>query len=1002
VSVTHVPGQECHPCDRAHTTSVPSVPLWFSGPPSPCYNGGMRGAAGDDSDRDSLRAAEELRESLFDAFLDAVREGRDEPAAAFLARHGVSDTTLIGRLEAIRGARGSFPAGADPWIGKMLGDFRIDALLGEGGMGIVYRAHDCSLGRDVALKLLRPEVAGAAAAQARFEREARAIARLRHPNIVSLLSIGAADGVRYIAMELVDGRPLDELMAEALTRGDAPATSVAPVATQRVVRWARDIADALACAHAHGIVHRDVKPSNVLITSDDRALLVDFGIARATDLDGRRPVTLTDAFIGSPYAMAPERIGTVRSGALTDDPISDVYGVGILLWECLAGRPPFAAESLERLFQAVLHDEPPRLRTIVPSVSRDIETVTMKAMEKEQARRYPTAAALRDDLDALLAFRPIAARPDGVVGSLLRKAQRHRTLIASVSGAILITAALLLAQAAGVRVEREHAAQQALSEADLHIGQLREAMASTLAVEARHAALAPRRLDRYLTGEEDRELEVLEQDVRAHRADRDAHVDRALELLIAAERLGADPAKSRHLRRALYVAQYEDATRRDDDATAATLKRLVREADPEGAETASLDRGAIIDCQIEPADAAIYLYQVVDERTVVAGGEPRLVPAPFRTPMKLPAGSWAVEVLGNGVALRAGDMLTAIGADTIASLANRDRPTISLAGAQAVTRVEDAGPTSISLDARDRSLPIRLTTRPTPRLASARIAQGETQTTVGDYLLLAEAPGRQTIRCTLHSDRGARLPVRLTLPMADSAPPGFVPIVRLSQPTVTTWMMEREVTIAEYLEFVNDPASLEAIEASKETVIVPRSLVEGVHSQRDESGRYLLPEGWLPDWPALGLSWEDAHAYAAWKTAQGTSRGERWVYEMPTFEEWMQACGHTSGCTYLTGPAWRPKWVASVFANPRATPMSVLSKPRDESLLGVRDLSGSVSEYVDDWWREDANHRRHAGGGWAFGDPGTFEVFAGNGMPPRSPADTVGVRLVVRAKERTP
>lgn len=962
----------------------------------PCYNGGMGGAAGDESDRDALRAAEELRESLFDAFLDAVSEGRDEPAAEFLARHGVSDTTFVARLEAIRGARGAFPAGEDPWLGRSLGGFRIDSLLGEGGMGIVYRATDLALERQVAIKLLRPEVAGAAAAQARFEREARAIARLRHPNIVSLLSIGAAEGVRFIAMELVDGRPLDELIAEARGRNE-------PIAPQRIVRWARDVADALQCAHDHGIVHRDVKPSNVLVTAaDDRAMLVDFGIAREPGRAGNRAVTLTEGFIGSPYAMAPERIGVRRAGALPDDPISDVYGVGVLLWECLAGRPPFEAPTLERLLHAILNEDPPRLRSIAPRISADLETVTMKAMEKDSLRRYPTAAALRDDLDALLAFRPIAARPDGILRALLRRARRRRTLIATVGLAIVAASALLILQRSALIRDRERNAEEALREASVHVDRLHDAIEAAFDVESRYAVVAPRRLERFLSDAEDRELDSLDAEVLRRRRERDAHVDRTLELLAAAERLGAAPAEVTRVRRSLHVAQFEDARRRRDDAAAGTLRRLVRESDPDGSVTAELERGARLEISVDPPDAAAYLYRIVEEREVTPDGEPRLVPAPFRTPSSLPAGGWAIEVLGDGESLRAHDCLVGVGGHRVADLGREPGASATLADASTAERVTDGGVETVSLGARDRALPCRLTTRPMPRIAAARLTEPSIETAVGDYVLALDAPGRETVRIPLRSDRRDVQTFHVVLPRPDEAPAGFLPIFTSASSAIDCWMMEREVTMGEYLEFVNDPTSLSAIEASGSTVIVPRSLVEGVHCPRRADGGFALPPDWTNEWPALGISWNDASAYAAWLTRRGQSRGESWTYELPTFTEWMQACARTASATFITGSAWRPKWIASVFATERATPLPVMRMPRDESTIGVHDLMGSVSEYVDDWWREDVGHRRHAGGAWAFGDPDQFRSYAGNGRPATSPSDTVGIRLVVRRHRAPP
>ncbi|MBL9121291.1 MAG: protein kinase [Phycisphaerae bacterium] len=954
--------------------------------------------ASDAPDRDPERATDEDRESLFDAFLDAISEGRDEPAMAFLARHGVRDTSLAGRLEAIRGARGTFPAGQDPWLGKTLGGFRIESLLGEGGMGLVYRAVDVALERLVAIKLLRPEVAGASTAQARFEREARSVARLRHRNIVSLLSIGSADGVRYLAMELIEGRPLDEIVREARESGR-------PLAPQRVVRWARDIADALQCAHDSDIVHRDVKASNVLIAAeDDRAMLVDFGIARARDgaSGSDRPITISESIVGSPYAMAPERIGAKQEGALPDDPVSDVYGVGILLWECLAGRPPFDAASIERMFVAILHEDPPRLRSVAANISRDLETVTMKAMEKSPLRRYPSAAALRDDLDALLTFRPIAARPDGALRSLVRKTRRHRALLSVAAVAVLVAAVLLIAQRVSIDRERRVSADETLREAASHVTSLKAAVDAALAVESRRAALAPSRFERHLSAEEDRELEGLEHEVALRRLERDAHVDRALELLAAAERLGSDPARLLRVRQGLYIAQYEDARRREDVAAAATLRRLIREHDPDGTVIAALERGTHFDIVVDPPNASLYLFRLVDARDLDPDAEPRLVPAPYRTPMELPAGTWALEALSAGPRIREHDCIVALDGVRIADVAlvAPSDGQAWLSHTTTVERVTDSGTEVVTLEEADRAVRCKETTRPMPRIASARLEATSIQPSVGDYVLVADAPGYQTTRLAVRSVRNQRGPLRIMLPAAGDAPPGFLPL-----PTrwpIDTWIMEREVTVTEYLAFVNDPKTLEAIRASNESILVPRSGVEGVHCIRGADGLYRIPPDWQAQWPALGISWDDAVAYATWRTEQAAAAGEPWTFALPRFDDWMAACAVATGSEFITGSQWRPKWASSVFSHERPTPSPVLAFPRDESVLGVRDLIGNVSEYVDDWWREDVGHRKHAGGSWAYGDLLSFRVYFANGRPTNSPSDTVGLRLVARRRSQAP
>src|SRR5262245_26086125 len=337
-------------------------------------------------------------ESAFDEYLRAAVRGDAEDLAAFCARHGDVSGDLRRRIEAFQAAIDA-PA-AKPLPFERLGDFRLVSRFGEGAMGVVYLAEQISLGRRVALKVIRPERSGLASAEARFQREAQALARLRHPHVVTVFAAGEDRGVRYLAMELVPGRGLDEALAEAQARGET-----IPVPT--ALRWAAQIARALECAHAAGIVHRDVKPSNVRIAADGRALLLDFGLAR--DLESGA-LTATSDFRGTPYYASPEQ---VEPGRGEIDARTDVYGLGALLYECLTGRPPFVGETTEQVFHLILSKEPRSPREIQRAVTRDVETVVLTAMEKEPARRYATAAELADDLEALLEVRPIRARPAG-------------------------------------------------------------------------------------------------------------------------------------------------------------------------------------------------------------------------------------------------------------------------------------------------------------------------------------------------------------------------------------------------------------------------------------------------------------------------------------------------------------------------------------------------------------------------------------------------------------
>lgn len=281
---------------------------------------------------------------------------------------------------------------------RTLGDYELIRKLGQGGMGIVYLAHQRSLDREVALKIIRPERTGSAPAQARFLREAQAIARLKHPHIVTVYDYGEEGETAYLAMEFVHGRGLDEVLRSYGERNEA-------LPVKQSLQWGLQIAEALTAAHEHGVIHRDVKPSNILITPDRGALLVDFGLARDTKAAS---LTADGEFRGSPYYASPEQVNFNRGGI---DARTDIYSLGATLYECLAGIVPFQGETTEQIFLQILQYEPEGLRKRRPWIPRECETVVLKALEKAKQRRYPDASGFASDLQALLENRPVAARP---------------------------------------------------------------------------------------------------------------------------------------------------------------------------------------------------------------------------------------------------------------------------------------------------------------------------------------------------------------------------------------------------------------------------------------------------------------------------------------------------------------------------------------------------------------------------------------------------------------
>jgi eukaryotic-like serine/threonine-protein kinase len=315
------------------------------------------------------------------------------------------------------------------WSGPF-GDYQVLRLLGRGGMGVVYEARHVGLGRVLALKMIVEGRLAPAEDLRRFRREAEAAAHLDHPNIVPIYEVGEHDGRPYFSMKLVDGGSL----ASYSGRPEAD-----PSGSARLVAI---VARAVDYAHRRGILHRDLKPSNILLDRRGVPHVADFGLARRAGADGAS--TVADAIIGTPAYMAPEQAEGRREAVTTS---ADIYGLGAILFELLAGRPPFRGESALDILRQVREREPDRPRSIRPGIPRDLETICLKCLEKEPGRRYDSAEALADDLDRWLEGRPIAARRAWLVERICKWARRRPT------AAALLLACMIAAVAAAVAAQ---------------------------------------------------------------------------------------------------------------------------------------------------------------------------------------------------------------------------------------------------------------------------------------------------------------------------------------------------------------------------------------------------------------------------------------------------------------------------------------------------------------------------------------------------------------------
>src|SRR5262249_21521027 len=320
------------------------------------------------------------------------------------------------------------------------GDYELLEQIGRGGQGVVFRARQKSLNRTVALKVINLGQWSSKADVKRFRREAEAVASLDHAGIVPIHEVGERDGSCYVSMKFVEGGQLDEVVRRS------------PMSIRQAVELVAKVARIVHYAHEHNILHRDIKPGNILLDAKGEPHLTDFGLARL--LETESSVTQTLDVLGTPSYMAPEQ--AVGNNAAVSS-ATDVYGLGAVFYQLLTGQPPFAGGTTYETIKLLLDTEPRQPRQLNPKIDRDLSTICLKCLEKDPKRRYSSALALAEDLERWLKHEPIQARHTGVLARGRKWVRRNPT------SALLAASLIALAAAAGWIVWKSELIRQPLA-----------------------------------------------------------------------------------------------------------------------------------------------------------------------------------------------------------------------------------------------------------------------------------------------------------------------------------------------------------------------------------------------------------------------------------------------------------------------------------------------------------------------------------------------------------
>ncbi len=1070
---------------------------------------------------------------------ELVRDLQDLLAWITSAEIAPARAALDATLQADATAPGEAPEAAPKTEGRTFGDFEIIAELGRGGMGIVYLARQLSLERLVALKVLPFALRTDHVAVARFKQEIRALARCDHPNVVKVLSSGQAEGTYYYAMEYIDGTDIASIIhrlkefassgtrvlreghfkAAAITParpvakdhsdGLPHADKVAPVPISldrgREINFSlaslmRDAARGVQHIHDHGIIHRDIKPQNIMVTRETlQPVVMDLGLAKITGTSASLTVD-KGTIVGTLRYMAPEQL---QRNLLEVDARADVYALGAVLYELVCGRCLFDGDTEERLSRQILFEKPRSPRAVNARVPTDLATVIEKATRKDPRERYASAAELSDDLDRFATGKAIAARPPSLAYFTRLFVRRHAAALAAGVTAIVLFLAVFM----GLRWHRiETEFSSALRGGTYAWERYHSLEDETVRVRREWSAAELKHETWEPVWERRDEIEAWHRVVDTQNRVENAYNDALLLFHRARTVEGLSSAKVLQAQEAIAVAYWErwqEAERQGTVAYGPDFFRGLLDALQVEIFREQLSGGGTIELATDPPGADVYLFRY-------SSVEERLVPLPF-APSRLPNGDLSRQedkAVAQGFVsqpyLEIERILNPSPGGVAGPFKERDRllrvrgQDVRTCGDLAATLKETAADAEVDIAVMREGTTVNLRWVPFPaglyparpdhmdkvELAPGRFIDAPFQfgfafaayplqfadacrigmTQPGAFLRLSLPRGSYLVvfRKAGHSD--TRYPIAMPfhrdaeetvrLPQLADVPKGFVYIpagrftfggdhlasqsLPFGEERVREFAMSRfEVTISEYLEFLNDPALREHIDSAtgvgpahadwqplrERRIVAPRKedgatdtlrLIpfisrspgkEWLFSFDKAAGTWQIAESYRDGYgsaqfPLFGASMLMAYEYAHWLTKKC---GGIWRFRLPTDMEWERAARGADRRIFV----WGDYAVWSFCNCPAGTRERAVLKPQewypiDESVFGVRNLAGAVCEPTAERTTGRYRYIAQRGGNWYTTENQYFRTANRNGILPEEQSIEMGIRLVAELPAVTP